>query len=547
MFGPARARLALPSSLAHSPAPQTGRQIDRRAFLHGLAVASSGLVLGGGLTACTSGQSSPTGAGEPRRGGRLRAVVSGASSSDDTLHPFVAGSWGAGIVMKNLFDKLCAYKDDLTVTNRLAESIEPNSDGSLWTVRLRDGVEWHDGKPLSADDLMYSVRYLLDPKSSFTGAKDLAMVDVDGLRKVDRRTVAVPMRRPIADLPSLLAGWYVYVIQDGTTAFDNDHPPVGTGPFRFDRWSPGDRVRLTRNDSYWESGRPYLDELEIIFITKADTRLNALLGGDADVAHELAWAQAAAQERTGRVQVVTSPVGRMQSFNMMVDQKPFTDPHVREALKLAVDRQEIVDTAYSGYADVGNDLYGLGAPLYNDDLPQRRYDPDKAKSLLRKAGKERLTVTLHTSDVTPGMLEAATLYAEQAKRAGITIKLEKSPADSYWSEVWAKKPFAQSGWGNYALDWFYGQTLLSTSDSNETGWRRRDWDKRFFAARATMDPGLRAQRYADLQQELWQDGGYIIHSFVKWIDGAHHKVGGVRGAPPASDGWGSYRDVWLGA
>lgn len=538
MLGHSRARVALPNS----PVSQLGR----RGFLRGMAIASTGLVLGGGVAACASGLP-PTGPGKPRRGGRLRAVVSSASESEDTLHPFVAGSWGAGMVMKNLFDKLCAYNDDLTVTNRLAETIEPNADGSVWTIRLRDGVRWHDSKPLSADDLLYSIRYLLDPKAAFSGGKDLAMVDVGGLRKLDRRTVSVPMRTPIADLPSLLAGWYVYVIQEGATKFDNDHRPIGTGPFRFSSWRPGDRVLLTRNDSYWEDGRPYLDELEFIFITKSDTRLNALLGGEAEVAHELAWAQAAAQERGGRIAITASPVGRMQSFNMLIDREPFTDPAVREAMKLAVDRREIVDTVYSGYAEVGNDLYGLGAPLYHDELPQRDYDPDRARSLLRKAGRDGLSVTLHTSDVTPGMLEAATLYAQQAKRAGITIRLEKVPADSYWTNVWAKKPFMQSGWGNYALDWFYGQTMLSSAQPNETGWHRPGWDKRFVTARATMDADLRARRYAELQAELWRDGGHIIHSFTKWIDGASHRVGGLRGAPAASDGWGDYRDVWLGA
>ena len=539
MLGHVRARAALPNSPLSVPG-----HVDRRAFLRGVALASSGLALGG-LAACSDADAG-AGPGSPRRGGRLRAVVSGASSSEDTLHPFIAGSWGAGMVMKNLYDKLCAYNDDLTVRLRLAESIEPNSDGSVWTIRLRDGVEWHDGKGLTADDLLYSIRYLLDPGNTFAGAHDLAMVDVQGLRKVDRRTVRVPMRTPIADLPSLLAGWYNYVLPEGATAFDNEHPPIGTGPFRFVNWTPGERVLLERNDAYWDDGRPYLDELELIFVTEPDTRLNALLGGQADVAHELSWAQAKAQERAGQIRVLESPVGQMECFTMRIDKAPFTDPAVREAMKMAVDRREIVDTVFAGYADVGNDLYGLGAPLYNDELPQRTYDPDEARALLRKAGHEDLTVTLYTSEVSPGMLEAATLYVEQAKRAGITIELQTVPADSYWSTVWAKKPLAQSGWGNYALDWFYGQTVVSTAESNETGWRRPAWDKRFIQARATMDERVRAERYAELQRELWADSGYIIHSFSKWMDGLHPRVGGLRRSPAASDGWGNYREVWLG-
>ncbi|GGM50501.1 peptide ABC transporter substrate-binding protein [Longimycelium tulufanense] len=523
---------------------RAGHSLSRRGFL-GVLGASSALVLGGSLVGCSSGGGLPAAQGEPRRGGHLRAVVSGNSSSDDTLHPFVAASWGGGMVMKNLFDKLCAYDDDLTVRNRLAEVIEPNADGSEWTIRLRDGVRWHDGKRLSADDLLHSIRHLLDPANKFPGALDLAMVDAAGLRKLDARTVRLPMREPIADLPSVLAGWYVYVIQDGATEFSNDEPPVGTGPFRFSRWEPGDRVALSRNDDYWENDLPYLDELEIIFVSQADTRLNALLGGEAEIAHEVPWTQARAQEKTGQVAIVSSPLGRFHAFNMLIDREPFTDPAVREAIKLSVDRQEIVDTVFAGYGEVGNDLYGKGAPLYNDDLPQRAYDPDKARALLRKAGKEDLRVTLHTSDVTPGFVEAATLFVEHAKRAGITVELAKSPADSYWTEVWTKQPFTQTGWGNYSLDWFFGQALVSESGQNETAWRRPDWDRRFFQARATMDPALRKERYAELQRELWDEGGYVVHSFAKWIDGASPRVGGLRGATVSSDRWGSYREVWL--
>lgn len=237
----------------------------------------------------------------------------------------------------------------------------------------------------------------------------------------------------------------------------------------------------------------------------------------------------------------------MQSFTMRLDKPPFNDPAVREALKYAVDRQEMVDVAHHGYADIGNDLYGLGAPMYNSDLPQRSYDPERARSILRRAGKEDLRVRLDTSTVTPGMLESATLFVEQAKAAGITVELNKGPADSYWNTKWKNSAFSHSGWGTYALDWFYAQTLISTTVRNETSWYRPDWDARYHAARATMDPQLRTQRYADLQHELWADGGYIAHSFSDWIDGADSKVGGLRGSPAAADGWGSYRDVWLGS
>lgn len=519
--------------------------ISRRSLLQGSLAAAALAAASGLLGGCRDGGGvRPEAAGaadRPVRGGRLRVTISGASSTDETLDPHLGGAWADGARSKNIFDKLAAYNADLTTTNRLAEVIEPNPDGTVWRIKLRAGVTWHDGTPLTADDVLYSVRRILDPANALPAAIDLASVDLDNSKKVDDLTVALAMRQPISDLPALLAGWYVYVIQDGTKDFAR---PVGTGPFRLASFSPGDRSVLTRNESYWEEGRPYLDEVELITLNDAQARLNAFVGGDVDVAHELTPSQARAQAGNSRMRVVESPVGIFHSFTMLTDQVPFTDNLVRQALKFAVDRQALVDTVFFGYGEVGNDLYGKGAPYYHDQLPQRQYDPDRSRSLFRQAGRGGLELTLHTSDPTPGMLEAATLFAEQAKASGLRVKLA-CPLGTPWQEVYLKAPFAQTNWGSYALDWFYAQTVLSDSPSNETAWRRPDFDRRFAEVRATMDPDLKRERYFALQEELYEEGGYVIHSFAKWLDGLNPKVRGIEGTTVASNDWCSYRNAWL--
>jgi peptide/nickel transport system substrate-binding protein len=406
-------------------------------------------------------------------------------------------------------------------------------------------VTWHDGNPLTAADVLWSVKRILDPGNKLPAAADLKMVDIAASRAVDDSTVELRMTQPIADLGALLAGWYVYVVQNGTNTFDKKHPPIGTGPFRYDSWAPGERTRLVRNDRYWEAGKPYVDSVEIILAAEADARLNVLLSEQADIVHELSYAQAKAQKGNQALTIHASPVGTFHSFNMLIDREPFTDPKVREALKLAVDREAIVESVFFGYGEVGNDLYGKGAPHYAAAIPQRAYDPDKARALLRAAGKENLRVTLHTADVTPGYVQSALLFAEQAKKAGITIEVSKSAADSYWTDVYLKQPFTQTGWGSYALEWFYGQALVSDAPSNETAWRRPAWDRKFATARGTLDPSQRQQHYAELQQELWEDGGYIIHSYAKWLDGVSPRVHGFKAATVATDDWCSYRDVWM--
>ncbi|GAA2511128.1 ABC transporter substrate-binding protein [Pilimelia columellifera] len=519
---------------------------SRRSLLRG-ALAGAIILGAPGLASCrstTAAAGGPAG-GPPRRGGNLRVVVSGASTTDDVLDPHLAGSWGGGAVAKNVFDRLVAHTNELTLRPRLAEQLAPNADGTVWTIHLRKGVRWHDGKPLTADDVLWSVRRILDPANKLPAAADLQMVDIAKSRKVDDLTVELRMKQPTADLGALLAGWYVYVVQNGARRFDRQHPPVGTGPFRFDSWSPGERTRLVRNEHYWEPGQPYVDSVEILLAVEADARLNVFLSGQADIVHELSYVQARAQQGSSAMALHPSPVGTFHSFNMLIDREPFTDPRVREALKLAVDRKAIVDSVFFGYGEIGNDLYGKGAPNYADGIPQRPYDPERARALLREAGKENLTVTLHTAEVNPGYVQSALLFAEQAKKAGITVEVAKSAPDSYFSDVYRKQPFTQTGWGSYALEWFYGQALLADAPSNETAWRRPAWDRAFATARGTLDPALRRQRYAQLQQELWTDGGYIIHSYAKWLDGVSPRVGGYVPATVATDDWCSYRGVWL--
>lgn len=521
------------------------RALGRREMLLRSAGALGLLATGGlgalTLTGCGDGGAGPQG-GPPRAGGRLRAAIAGRAASVDVLDPHLAGSSAGGAVSKNVWDKLVAYNNDLTLRYRLASALEPNADGSEWRITLRPGVVFSDGSPLTARDVLWSFERMLDPARPSSG--DLAVVDMSRTRADGDHGVVVAMKTPIADFGSVLAGWYCYVIKDGTTVFDRNTLPVGTGPFALANWSPGDRTLLRRNEKYWD-GPVHLDEVEIIQIAETEARMNAFLSGEADTAHEMSYLQAHTLANDPNAQVVTPPAGLMGAFQMRVDVAPFDDVRVRQAMRLAVDREAMVEAVYYGFGEVGNDIYGKGAPFYNDQLPQRTYDPERARQLLREAGRENLTVTLPTADAIPGMVESATLFAEHAKAAGITIRLETVPADTYFTEVVGKAPLSHIGWWNYSLDYFYGQTMTSDSPSNDSGWRRPAWDAKFAAARAEMNRERREQLYFELQEELWNEGGYILHSFAKRPDVAHVRVHGVRDGVPGTDDWANFTTTWL--
>ncbi|BBG04976.1 MULTISPECIES: ABC transporter substrate-binding protein [Pseudonocardia] len=512
--------------------------LSRRALLLGAAGLAGAVALGGCGSATTPASQD---AGPPRPGGRLRVALAGQSPSADVLDPHVAGSAAAGAIAKNVWDRLVAYENDLTLRYRLAESLEPNADGTEWRITLRPGVKFSDGSPLTSRDVLYSIERMLDPAKP--SSADLSMVDPARSRADGDLAVQVALSEPLADLGSVLAGWYVYVVKEGSDTFDASSLPVGTGPFVLREWSPGDRALLVRYPEYWD-GVAHLDEVEILQIAEPQARVNALRSGEVDMIDQTPALHARTLADEGTFRLVEPRLGTMAALQMRADTPPFDDVRVRQALRMAVDRQAMADTVYLGFAEVGNDLYGLGAPFYAGDIAQRAHDPAGARELLRQAGQENLTVTLTTADSSPGQLDSATLFAEQARESGITVNLETVPADNYAAQVSGQRAFTHNNWWNYSLDYFYGQTTTSDAPGN-AGWRNPEWDAKFVTARGTLDVDERAALYAELQQTLWDSGGLILHNFVKQPVGIAPTVQDVPEFVLGNDDWANYRGVWL--
>jgi peptide/nickel transport system substrate-binding protein len=257
------------------------------------------------------------------------------------------------------------------------------------------------------------------------------------------------------------------------------------------------------------------------------------------------FAQAKARMESSEVKIIRAPGSNMVPITMACDQKPFDDVRVRQAMRLIADRQKLLDTAFSGFGQIGNDIYGIGLPYYNDELPQREPDVEQARSLLAQAGMDGARFTLASSNAAPGMLESATLFAEQAREAGITIEIDNSPADSYYSDKYLKVPFAQTQWGTQSIESQIVQGLLSDAAFNETGWRREDFDRRFREARGTLDEGSREEQYFELQRELHEEGGYLIWGFNDWVDAVSPRVNGVKPSPIFALGWYDFKEFWL--
>ena len=532
----------LPGSAATGPGSpsRSHSELRRRGFLAATGGAAALGVLG--LSGCGGSASGPEGAGDgkPRRGGRLRAAFAGDGASE-TLDPHLANLFGDAARAKALFDKLADYDADLSAQPRLAARWEPNKALDRWTVTLRKAT-FHNGDPVTAEDVLYSYRRISDPKKAFRSKADLEPIDLEASRAAGERTVEFRLKRPTAGFPNVMAAFGAYIVPRGADSFDK---PVGSGPFRFVSTRPGRTTLLKRFDDYWE-GAPHLDELEFVTANEESARINALLGGQVEYAHELTPTTARAHEKGGQVDIVRLKNSAMQAFAMKTDRPPFDDKRVREAFFLIADREELVKGALSGAGEVGNDLFGKGYAYYADGLPQRTQDLAKARKLLKEAGAEDLKVTLDTSDVSAGFTEAAGIFRDQAKKAGVTIKVRTGSPDSYWDDILESGTLCSYRSGAMPIDVHFSQRLLTGSTTNATKWEHKDFDALYQQAQSTADAKDRTALYERMQRRLHREGGFLVWGFADWIVGTAEKVKGVEKDAPANTlDWARFDKLWL--
>ena len=299
---------------------------------------------------------------------------------------------------------------------------------------------------------------------------------------------------------------------------------------------------MAKNPNYWETGKPYLDEVEIINLTRDDDQPGAILSGQVDGTSGLLEEQIQQLEGNEDVSLITTPSIYNPTWYMRLDSDAFKDVKVRQAFKLAVDRQQCVEIQFGGRGRPGNDFWGALFPSYNDQLPQREYDPEQARSLLQEAGQEGIEVELVCSNY----VEGATAYAEQAKAAGINITINAVPPEDIYNTdlYYLKVPFGETLWTG-SFEETAPQALLKEAFYNETAFLRPAWDEKFLEGFGTIDETARLTIYHELQEELWNDGGYIVWGLADLVFAAAPYVNGV--VPWGTVSWWNglrFEDIW---
>jgi peptide/nickel transport system substrate-binding protein len=499
-----------------------GAGITRRRLLT-TGLQGAALAAGGGLLAAcsssgsTSTNASSTAAGKPVRGGTLTLGLLGAGASETVAPSSATDPDAARTAM--LYDLLFGYGADLrTTTPRLAVGATHNSDATVWTIELRKGVTWHDGKPFTADDVVWTIQSWQDPKSPTYGAMD-TVIDYKGVRKRDSLTVEIPLVQALAQFPGLLPSSRAFVMTpNGVSLAQLAAHPIGTGAWAYKSFTPGQSSNFVANDNYW-GGRPYADNV-IVNSTFSDdnSRLNALLSGQLNVMPLLP--PLLAQQNLSNITVNRGNSAAITFFAMDITSPQFKDPRVRQALKLATDRQALAEGAYSGYATVANDLIGLGTEFFADDL-KPTYDPDQAKSLLNAAGADGLTFSLPTSSRLGGGTAFATLWSQQLSKLRITANVDVIDPSDFYGAKWPYSPIGQdyaSGIAPVITGWY--RSMFSMY--NYTKWGTNDPLQR--QAMAQLDEAKAADLWHEVQQRQVDDGGFIVPVNQQLLDGVGKSV-----------------------
>jgi len=511
-------------------------RIGRRQFIQRMSA------IGVSALASTSLLSTFAHAATPKRGGRL--VVGAYGSVNDGLDPARFNSVCGHSSGLTVYDTLVGRDQNLQPAPSLAESWEPNADATEWTFKLRKDVVYHDGKPFTADDVIYSYSRIIADES--TSPLKAVFTHINEIRKDDPHTVRFVLSTPDVEFPLPCGDHRSAVVQAGHTDFTRT--TVGTGPFRVTGYEPGVRYQFERNDDYWADEGPYVDEIEFIGIQDPTTRLNALLSGDIDLLGGLDPLALDLIERRDDVALITAESSTPVSLTMMMDRSPSDNNNFRLAMKYAADRQKIVDVAYKGLAHVGNDhTISPILPFHCDGIAQREYDPERARHHIREAGLENVPINIHTSDVYPGIVAATEVFQEDAARAGIRINVVRVPSDTYWDTAWMIEPTCVAYWdARPSVNVMFSTVFASDAPWNEAVWKNERFDRLLLEARATMDDSLRREMYCDMQQMLQDEGGHSTWAHVNYSDARRLHVQGI--TPHASGNFGFFkfaRSVWL--
>ena len=479
-------------------------------------------------------------AATPKKGGSI-VFASNLHGPDDQMDPSLFTSGIDYTRGRATYNSLTQILDDMSLHPELAEEWSANNDATSYTFKLRKGVEFHDGTPFTADDVVWSMNRHLGEESPSTGK---ALVStVREWVKVDSHTVRAELKSPDSDLPIKLGEKQFKIVKADTEDFRVGN---GTGPFLLESFEPGVRSLHVRNPNYWREGAN-LDALEITAITDPIARVNALIAGDVDIINNVDAKSVELIEQTEGVRINSTPSGLYGGICCLKNAEPGMNDDFVKGLQFIQDRERIVRSILKGHGTVGND-HPIG-PAYGADhcseLPIRPFDPDQAKFHLDRSGYS--SAELFVAPVTTGILDTCLLMQANLKKIGFDLSIRQVPTDGYWGAVWMKEPLNVVSWNQRpTANAMLAIQFASTSSWNDTFWFNERFDELLKAQLAVTDPAVRHEMLCEMQTLVHSGSGMVIPYHVNLLDGASDKVHGIPRVPLGGVGAYEFPEfVWL--
>lgn len=518
----------------------TKRGATRRDLLRAMAAGGMMSMTGAGLFAASGAAFAQE---KPKQGGKIRVATQSASASD-TLDPAKESVSTDYVRAYMVYNGLTEYDSHLGAQMALAQSLE-TKDATVWVVKLRSGVQFHDGKTLAPADVVYS---LMRHKDAAVASKVKTLADqFQDVKATGPNEVTITLTGANADLPVILADSHFMIIKDGTNDFKT---AVGTGPFKLKEFSPGVRTVVVRNERYWKPGLPHLDEIELVGIGDESARVNALLSGDVQLINQVSPRSTSRIKGTPGFAVKETKTGQYTDLIMRDEGGVTGNADFRRGMMHLFDREQIRNTVFLGYGAIGNDQpIDPTNKYYFAGLPERTFDPQKAKFYFQKAKLGSTPLQIYASPAADGSVEMAMLLQQVAPQAGLNLQVVRTPSDGYWSNHWMKHPLT---FGNInarpSADVIFTQFFKSDAPWNEANWKDPKFDQMLLAARGEPDDAKRKKIYGDMQVLVHSDGGIGIPMFLSSLDAHTTKLKGLGSIPIAGlMGFKFAENVWLEA
>jgi peptide/nickel transport system substrate-binding protein len=525
-------------------------RLDRRTFLRrgaviGMSASAMGAILaacgganssGGNSSGAKSGASSTAAAGTPKHGGTLNVAVQTPATA---MNPLIVDD-GGGLCMLAVPGEFLTFDDNLKLQlfPSLASSYTHNGDGTVWTFKLRSGVKFHDGKPMTADDVVYTFQQLCDPKAASNALSTfVGVLKPEGVRSTDAHTIEFHLEAPNGNFPYFVSNdnYNAIIVPKGTDFAKWGKTMVGTGPFKLKSYSTNQGADFVANPDYWGQ-KPYLDAISFKFYDSQQPQILALQGGTVDCIGQLVPSGAQAVLSSSQYTIIKTKSSNHREMSMRTDQTPFTDARVRQAIALSIDRPAMVQALLQGLGSVGNDT--PFAPMFkssNLSVPQRTQDIAKAKQLLQAAGHPHFTATL-AADIYEEIPQLAQVFQQSASKIGVTINLKVENQAAYYGKSvfgdsdWLDSEMSLVNYGDRGVPNVFLNAPLTTHGSwNAAHYHNPTYDKLYTQYVAAIDLQTQKQIAGKIERLLLADTPLVL---PYWIDGLTATTPNVHGVNP---------------